>query len=210
MNKNTCPGCGAPWNGRRCRSCGYEPFREDSRPRKKPSGKEKTPPKKHPLLGFLLLLFLIWSLMPLLRNWGQKLEVIEESNRTVTQEAVIPDAALLTLYYGENLHIFTSEYDAAHLSDGLTLYIRNDSDRDLVLQTEGLFLNGSTAEQQLYCKAYAKAISQNWLRFESETGSSGIQSVSFRLKAFDVAGSQIFTSDRIALGEAIQTEEPYF
>ena len=210
MNKNTCPGCGAPWNRKRCRSCGYEPFQEDPRPKKGPSGKRKTSPKKHPLLRFLLLLLLIYSLLPLLRNWGQRLEILEEANRSVTQEAVIPDAELLTLYQGEDLYIFTTEYDAAHLSDGLTLYIRNDSDRDLVLHTDGLSINGSAAAQQLYCKAYANAISKNRLRFETETESSEIQSVSFRVKAFDLAGNLHVTSDRITLGEDFQTEEPYF
>ena len=207
MNQNTCPGCGAPWNGKRCRSCGYEPFREEHRPRKKPSHKRKTHPKKHPFLGFLLLLFLIFSLMPLLRNWGQKLEIVEEANRSVTQEPVIPATDLLTLYSGENLQIFTTAYNAEDLSQGLTLYIQNNSDRDLVLHTEDLLINGSSADQQLYGKAYAKSISKNLLRFEA---SSEIQTVSFRLKAFDMAGSQLFTTDRIALGEDMDVEKPFF
>ena len=134
VNQNTCPGCGAPWNGKRCRSCGYEPFREEPRRRTAPSPKKKTTRKKRGFPGFLVLLVLIGAMIPILRDWGQKLEIMEEANRSVTQEAVIPDAELRTLYQGENLHIFTTEYDAAHLSDGLTLYIRNDSDRDLVLQ----------------------------------------------------------------------------
>lgn len=210
MNKNNCPGCGALWNGRRCRSCGYEPFREEPRRRSSPSPKSKKTRRKYPFLGFLLLLALIWTILPLLKKWGMELEVMEEINRSVTQEAVVPDAELLTLYYGENLHIFTTKYDAEHLSDGLTLYIQNSSDRDLVLHTDGLLINGSTAGQQLYCKAYANVIGTNLLRFVPETGASEIQSVSFRLKAFDIAGNQLFTSDRIALGEDAQTEESYF
>ena len=209
MNKNACPGCGAPWNGKRCRSCGYVPFREDPRPPKAPSAKRKRPQKKHPLLRFLLLLILIYSLIPILRNWGLKLEILEEANRSVTQEAVIPDAEFITLYQGEDLYIFM-EYDAAHLSDGLTLYIRNDSHRDLVLYTDALQINGKPAGQQMYCKSYANAISKNWLRFETETESSEILSVSFRLKAFDSAGNLHATSDRITLGEDSQAEEPYF
>lgn len=207
VNQNTCPGCGAPWNGKRCRSCGYEPFREEPRRRTAPSPKKKTTRKKRGFPGFLVLLVLIGAMIPILRDWGQKLEIMEEANRSVTQEAVIPDAELRTLYQGNDLHIFTTEYDAAHLSDGLTLYIRNDSVRDLVLHTEDLLINSNSADQQLYGKAYAKSISKNLLRFEA---SSEILSVSFRLKAFDMAGSQLFTTDRITLGEDTDVEKPFF
>ena len=210
MNKNSCPGCGAAWNGRRCRSCGYVPFQEGPRQKDFPSKRDKKARKQHPLLGFLMLLALIQIMLPMLRNWGQKLEVIEEINRSVTQEAVIPDTKLLSLYQREDLQIFTTEYDAAHLSDGLTLYIRNNSHRDLVLQTDNLLINGNPAGQQLYCKATANTVSKNWFRFETESESSEIRSVSFRLQAFDMAGNPHFTSDLIALGEGSQTEEPYF
>ena len=89
----------------------------------------------------------------------------------------------------------------------MTLYIRNDSVRDLVLHTEDLLINSNSADQQLYGKAYAKFISKNLLRFEA---SSEILSVSFRLKAFDIAGSQLFTTDRITLGEDTDVEKPFF
>lgn len=76
-----CPGCGAGYNGRRCRRCGYEPF-----PEAKPhatSAKVPVPRRKrqkHPLIRFLILLLLIWSLLPLLRQWGHQLEAMEDSN----------------------------------------------------------------------------------------------------------------------------------
>ena len=81
MQNAICPGCGAGYNGKRCRRCGYEPF-----PEAKPHTAAPTNPvprrkrQKHPLIRFLILLLLIWSLLPLLRQWGQQLEAMEDSN----------------------------------------------------------------------------------------------------------------------------------
>lgn len=99
MGKNTCPGCGAGFNGKRCRSCGYEHFSEEIAhrghthqgeplvieaparkpvPRKDPFGCDKKTRKKNPLIRFLILLYILYSLMPLLREWGLKLEAMED------------------------------------------------------------------------------------------------------------------------------------
>ena len=81
MQNAICPGCGAGYNGRRCRRCGYAPF-----PEAKPHTAAPTNPvprrkrQKHPLIRFLILLLLIWALLPLLRQWGQQLEATEDSN----------------------------------------------------------------------------------------------------------------------------------
>ena len=75
-----CPGCGERYNGRRCHNCGYEPFEEAEKSRKI-SFPSRTSRKKHPLIRFLLILYLIWLLLPLLREWGLKLEAMEERNR---------------------------------------------------------------------------------------------------------------------------------
>ena len=98
MKKTTCPGCGAPWKGRRCPSCGYESFRETSG--KSPVFSEKSSSrqggnrqKKHPLLGFLVLLALIGALIPLLRSWGLELEALEEGNRSTAWASAAPTEA---------------------------------------------------------------------------------------------------------------------
>ena len=80
MGNPVCPGCGAGYNGKHCRRCGYRPFPEDGRRKHSPAPviPEKKR-RKHPLLGFLILLMLIAALMPLLRSWGLKLEAMEDS-----------------------------------------------------------------------------------------------------------------------------------
>lgn len=78
MHKSVCPECGAGYSGKRCRSCGYEPFFENPSVNKHVPSRKKQ--KKHPLLGFLILLALIAALMPVLRNWGMELEQVEQTH----------------------------------------------------------------------------------------------------------------------------------
>ena len=82
MKSNTCPGCGAVYSGRRCRSCGYKPFPEAISQKTAPSAPvRKKEKRKYPLIRFLILLYLLYALMPLLRNWGLKLEAMEDMAR---------------------------------------------------------------------------------------------------------------------------------
>ena len=78
VKRTVCPGCGSAYIGKRCRSCGYEPFPNaaNTSPATPARKKEK---RTYPLLGFLILLLLIWALLPGLRQWGQKLEAMEDA-----------------------------------------------------------------------------------------------------------------------------------
>ena len=96
MKNMTCPGCGASYQGRRCRSCGYEAFPAVGSSPKTPSvPAAKRKRKNHPLIGFLILLLLIWALLPLLRSWGLKLEDMEQNAQNTGSschdEAIRPD-----------------------------------------------------------------------------------------------------------------------
>lgn len=106
MRKLSCPSCGAGFNGKRCRSCGYEHFSEEIAhrghthrgeplvidspvrrpiPRKDPfdcDGRTRRKAgKKHPLIRFFILLYIIYCLMPIFREFGLKLEAMEEASR---------------------------------------------------------------------------------------------------------------------------------
>lgn len=82
MKNTVCPGCGAAYNGKRCRNCGYESFPEGTAQKPAPTApvrrKEK---RRYPLIRFLILLYLIYALMPLFRQWGLKLEAMEDAAR---------------------------------------------------------------------------------------------------------------------------------
>jgi len=231
MRKMTCPSCGAPYNGKRCRSCSYEHFSEEIAhgnhthrgeplvidapvrkplPRKDPFDCDRKARKKHPLLRFLVLLTLINSLMPMLRNWGLKLEAIEESHRTAAREPVVPAEDMVTLYRNGDIHIFTSAYDAEHFADSLTLYVQNDSRQDVTVYSTQLLINNYVIQDgSLYCEAGGNAIGKTWLYRDEEllkkAGISRIQSVSFRLEAFTGKGDFLFTTDLITLGQMPDT-----
>ena len=83
VNQMRCPGCGCGYNGRRCAGCGYEPFGETGTVQKDFSTAPvpKRERKKHPLIRFLILLYLIYLLLPFFRQWGLKLEAMEEAAR---------------------------------------------------------------------------------------------------------------------------------
>lgn len=97
MEKNRCPSCGMPYNGRKCRNCLFQPVKTDltsdsvgekqtkvSRPSPK-DGKKQTSALRS-LLGFLVILALIALLLPALRSWGGELEEIEK-NHSIVQTA---------------------------------------------------------------------------------------------------------------------------
>ena len=87
MTSNRCPSCGAPYNGRKCRRCLYQPMTAASpasvQPRKKPTAKQQKPSALRSLLGFVILLILIGLLLPVLHNWGTDLKATAESNAAV-------------------------------------------------------------------------------------------------------------------------------
>lgn len=89
MKNTTCPGCGAVYNGRRCRSCGYEHFHQAAA-KAVPVPVPRKERRKHPLLGFLILLLLIWALLPALRRWGLELEAMEEAHNTGYHSREVP------------------------------------------------------------------------------------------------------------------------
>lgn len=85
MAKETCPSCGAVYNGRKCRNCLYRPMAARKVPASRPKNEAKPSPRPksrsalRSLLGFVILLILIALLLPILQNWGQGLKAREEA-----------------------------------------------------------------------------------------------------------------------------------
>lgn len=87
MARERCPGCGAPYNGKRCHRCFYQPMTTVRAPSsRRPESRKKTALGRKPssalrsLLGFVILLALIAMLLPMLRNWGTDLKATAESH----------------------------------------------------------------------------------------------------------------------------------
>lgn len=84
MASYLCPGCGAVYNGKKCRACGYTPFSNTSLPGEPVPARIRFRWRKrsHPFLGFVLLLCLIAGSIPLMRNFGLELEAREAALST--------------------------------------------------------------------------------------------------------------------------------
>ena len=93
MERNRCPGCGMPYNGRKCRNCLFQPVKTDltsvssgKKTASQANGKKQKSVLRS-LLGFLVILALIALLLPSLRNWGMELEKTEQANSAVQSAA---------------------------------------------------------------------------------------------------------------------------
>ena len=98
MERHRCPGCGMPYNGKKCRNCLFQPAKSDltavrtGRKRNQvslgfPKGGKKQKSLLRSLIGFLVILVLIALMLPILRNWGMELEEMEHLNSTVQSAA---------------------------------------------------------------------------------------------------------------------------
>ena len=226
MRKNACPSCGSTYNGRKCRQCGYQHFSEEIRhgnhthrgeplvidrpvrrpiPRKDPFGCEKKTRKKHPLVRFLVLLFLINSLMPMLRNWGLRLEEMENRPAaviTARPEPVLKPENMVILHQQDDITIFTTPEQFADLND-FCLYVHNESTNSVTLSAGDIRVNGvDLPHAALVCKARPNEIGKGWLEADpgewEAAGIREIHSLSFSLTALQ--NSRIlFATEEISL-----------
>lgn len=189
MKKNICPSCGAPYNGKRCRNCCYEHFSEeiahgnhwhkgeplvmDGPARKpipeKPFDCDKRARKKHPLTGFLVLLALINALMPMLRNWGLKLEEMENRPAAMTAaqpEPVLQPENMVILHQEDDITIFTTPEQFADPNQ-FCLYVHNESDMKVTASAGDIRVNGTAlAHASLVCRARPGEIGKGWLEVD--------------------------------------------
>ena len=166
------------------------------------------------MAGFLVLLALIHSMMPTLRNFGLKLEAMEESRGTVAREPVVLPEDMLTLYRAGELHIFASLQDARNLNDSLTIYVQNDSPEDVTVQSSVLLVNNYVIQSgSLYCEAGDNAIGKTWLHLDEEELRKArirdISSVSFRLEVYDPEYNLLFPTELITLGQTVEAFPEY-
>lgn len=86
MENIRCPGCGAPYDGKKCRACLYKPMETNlSYHAKTVAVRPRQKQKKSAfssLVGFFVILALIAVMLPTIRNWGMKLDAIEAANQT--------------------------------------------------------------------------------------------------------------------------------
>ena len=206
MEKYSCPGCGARFNGKRCRSCGYELFGEAAAHRtsgKRTASRKSSsakPGKKHPLAGFALLLMLISALMPMLRNWGLKLEAMEAP---IQPEPVLQPENMVILHQEDGITIFTTPEQIRRPDGDFCLYVHNESDMSVTVSAGEIQVNGTVLPQAaLVCKARPGEIGKGRIMDSEDWNTLQLQDV--RTLAFDLAalgqnGRLLFTTGQILI-----------
>lgn len=226
MARYTCPSCGRAYNGKKCRNCLYEHFTEEithgghvhtgeplvievPRPvkRKDPFGCDKRTRKRRPMAGFVILLALINSCMPLLRNWGLKLDAMESRPAAVMKaEPVMAPEDMVVLHQEQGITIFADREDVVDFHDGLCLYVEYTGSLAYVTVVAGdIRVNGCDMPlSALVCKARRGGrIGKGWLELEEQDLKTNsietFETLGFTLTALGSNGRTIFTTDEITL-----------
>ena len=207
MAGERCPGCGAPYNGKKCRACLYEPMGTDlSRrteknapiPAKKPAA---ATPKKHrsagrSVIGFLVLLALIAMTMPAFQNWGVKLKAIEAAN--MIPEPIPGNPAVL--YQQDPITVLVPEQQLQG-DGGLSLWFYNHEERDLLAICKDITVNGSRIDDArlVLDLAARSAIKGTLLSRETLAGFQQIEEIQFVLEVSSFSGTLLFETAPLCL-----------
>lgn len=236
MKKHTCPSCGSPYNGKHCRSCNYEHFSEEIAhgnhshrgeplvidgpdrkpvPRKNPFGCDRKTRKKNPILRFLILLYVIYSLMPMLRSWGLKLEAMEDRRSAVTvhPEPVLQPENMVILHQEGGITLFTTPEQFTDLNE-FRLSVYNESPVNVTVSAGDIRINGILLPHaSLVCKAGPDEIGRGWLETDIREGEASgipeIHTLSFRLTVLRQDGRIQFETGEICLEAGNAPEEPF-
>lgn len=142
-----CPSCGAPYNGKKCRVCLYEPMETGipsgtgKKTVQRPAVPRQTRQKSigSSLLGLFFILAMICIMMPVFRNWGMKLDAIEAINRTPEP---IPGNPTV-LFQHESIAVLVPEND----SPSISLWFYNHGREDAVVVCKDVTVNGYRMEK---------------------------------------------------------------
>lgn len=209
MPRYDCPSCGQPFNGKKCRACGYESFSEEiahrlhvhkgeplvikdtSRkpiPKADPFGcpgkpSDKTAPrkKKSSLLSVLILLLCFLSpILKLVQTVGEKASDYIESHYTSDTPTEETSDVSTLLYSGNGIRIYADWADDYCLDDSLPLLIYNNNTKSIRVFSCGLIVNDYWLND--HCVLYE----------EIQPGSSVSAPLFLNVKALDYCGiSQI-------------------
>ena len=235
MASYTCPSCGAPYNGKKCRACCYEHFSEEIAhgnhthkgeplvidapvrqpiPRKDPFGcgpkKQKRRKQKHPLIRFFFLLYMISFLLPMVRNWGLELE---------RREQAAPEPAptnLVAIHEEEGITISVpgDQLTSPHWEEGLRIWVENRRDEDLTVSARYVMVNGFVMPNaSLYIQASngKSGMGTLYLTEEdlSDAGIKEVQVLTFVLEGMDEDYFDVFVTDPITMTNELAKPSSY-
>lgn len=240
MARYTCPSCGVSWNGKRCRACNYEHFSEEIAhgghihrgeplvidapvrkpiPKKDPFGcDERTrkgafprrEKKQRPFAGLLTIFLLIYSFLPLVRNWGLELEAREE----VRMEQTLPED-LVTLYEEGPVTISTQPRYTIEFPDaGLRLWVENElRNQDVYVTAKYVMADGFVLPDSiLYVEGSAGAYGMGTLYLDGDNlkdaGITQVRELTFVLECMDESHTVLFETDPITITREVPAQHP--
>lgn len=221
-----CPCCGAPYNGRRCRECYYEPFTEEiahglhthegepliiEQPEDRPvrrsvptrqkecrqySGRrKKTSPKwLWPILIVTAFMVAQYVLTEFITEKVSSMSSLwSDDGDTWETEAVIrpEDFHHQTVLYDKDGILAVADWkDGDTYTDEIPVYLRNDSDRDVMLMSNMDCVNGYMTEYSLFLgevEAGQEEMTSIWIDDTDLKGGNieKVGKISFRLQVTD-------------------------
>lgn len=239
MARYVCPSCGGSYNGKRCRSCNYEHFSEEIAhgghthkgeplildspvrnpiPRKDPFGCDKSSrkpffpkreKKQRPFAGLLTIFLLIYSFLPLVRDWGLQLEAREEAR----MEAVLPED-LVMLHKEGPITISTQPRYMNEFQDaGLRLWVENElNHNDVYVTTKYVTANGFVLPNSgIYIEGSADSYGMGTLYLDADNLKDAcidqVRELSLVLLCYDQSHTLLFETDPITITREISVPE---
>ena len=174
--KYDCPSCGRPFNGKKCRNCGYESFDEeiahrlhthkgeplvirDSQRRPIPTADPfgcppKGQPRKRRSTSWPGLVVTVCCLLSVLLSAAKDLPFLRQPVPDLFSFFSGPQLALpedaIPIYSDKDLEIYAQWDPAAGLVPDIPLYIRNNTSKRLLVETENITVNGFDLDQYTY------------------------------------------------------------
>lgn len=194
MENIRCPGCGAPYDGKKCRTCLYKPMETNlSYHAKTVAVRPRQKQKKSgfgSLRGLFIILALIAVMIPGLRNWGMKLDAIEAANRTPEPLPGNPTV----LFQHTSISVLVPEQDSSCVS----LWFYNHGKEDAVVVCKDITVNGNPlndASLSVYVPA-GSAVKNTLLELETPA-----DEITFSMEAQRPNGEFLFDTAPICLKE---------
>ena len=174
--KYDCPSCGRPFNGKKCRNCGYESFDEeighrlyihkgeplviqDSQRRPIPTANPfgcppKPQPRKRRSTSWPGLVVTVCCLLSMLLSAAKDLPFLRQPVPDLFSffsqpKLTLPEDAV-PIYSGKDIEIYARWDPAAGLVPDIPLYIRNNTSKRLLVETENITVNGFDLDQYAY------------------------------------------------------------
>lgn len=237
MARYLCPSCGAAYNGKKCRQCLYDHFTEEishgnhvhegeplviDAPVRKPVkwkdpfGCEKRTRKKHPIAGFLVLLVMINALLPMLRSWGQELEAIEGLHIAAEPEPVAIPENCTVLYDDGEVAVYAQWDQGQVFEDRIPFYVKNDSRRDMVVQSRYVVVNGILLEYSSLFASPDRGTTEMVSFYLSQTdldncGIEAIETLTFYIEVHEDGDYEnIITAEPVTLRASVEPDAVLF